>query len=108
MQMVVRLFLEVLDASEAEAVVQGLKAHLQPSGTVCTEVVRPYWKISEYTEVLLAFDLQLSPAAAILAATAYLGEGWTIVSECEAMWTNEGGTRAKVASLRWGHVEVCA
>jgi hypothetical protein len=106
MQLVIRVFVEVGDVSEAEAIAGVVEASLRPIATVSKTSIRPYWKISEYTEVLLVFDLRAAAEAAMAAATNLLAEGWMAVSDSEALWTGEGGATAKVAGLRWGQVEV--
>ena len=106
MQMVVRLFLEVTDASEAETITYGIEHHLQSFATMTKELVRPYWKIHEFTEVLLVFDLQISGEDVIYTLMNYLADGWFTVSEHEVLWTVEGGSRARIPALRWGHIEI--
>ena len=75
-------------------------------GQARVAVVRPYWKVTNYYELVLDTDAVGDPAQAVSSLTAHLGTGWTLQSGTEAIWNPGPGAKLVHPSVRWAHVEV--
>lgn len=104
--LVIRFFLEVADASEAESAAAEVQAQLSSIAQRTEVTIRPYWKIKEHTEVLVVSDIALSNSSAIALVKGLMGDGWCDYSEQESIWTEEDGGVSKIVGLKWAHIEV--
>ena len=106
MKVVIRLFLAGADQASGRSLGLKLAADLKAKPSEYELTVRPYWKIPEYLEVLVAVELHGSVVPGLQAAKARLANDWNEMSPSEWMWSAGGGVPAQVGGLRWAHVEL--
>jgi hypothetical protein len=107
MEMVLRVFLEVGHREEAEPIARDLADVLRTVANLRSLKVREYWKITEYFEALLVFELSEDDAAGSLAtAIAALGTGWWPDSTRSAIWNHGEGHTFRADKVRWAHIEL--
>jgi len=101
---VIRAFLDLDSAQEAEVRAGVITRLLTPYGVAEIVYSRKYKKIPEYYEVLIELRSQTHPKTAFTTVMDCLGEGWSIQSDTEAIW-NHGNGQAIFDELRWIGIE---
>ena len=106
MRLVVRVCVEVDAQDDADALCERIKLALVSIGHLRLMAAKPYWKITEYFELLLEFEDLRCEAPEQVAQTA-LGAGWLPAGEC-ALWNPGPDSTFIVDEARWASVELVA
>ncbi len=105
MSLVVRVFVEVETEDLAKHIASRFGLILAGVGHVVKSTVKPYWKITEYYEVMLVLDSS-SEESVCREATALLGTGWEQINVDCAVWNARDDTTFLVDQARWAQVEL--
>ncbi len=104
-----RVFAEVLNTEDAEALADDLMTKLK---FFCDEILRktkPYWKIQKYYEILLQLKPHEPVKKNIKNIIEALGEGWEINQrgeEFSAIWNYDSQNKLVNPSIHWANLEI--
>ncbi len=104
MRLVLRIFVEVQAQEDADALCKRISVALEGIGSLRSTSTTPYWKISEYFEILLTFE-KLECSTPEQTAQTALGVGWVPVGDC-ALWNPGPESSFLVDEARWASVEL--
>ncbi len=107
-----RLFVEVADQSEAEAEMREILARLEPFGTAEPRKVEQYWKIPENWEIAIDLHPSSSPLEAYERLIALTAAEWEIGEATEeeqdrwAVWNAAPGFEFLSPRAVWASVDL--
>src|SRR5690606_13017606 len=101
-----RYFIDLSDEQSANASAAMVGDALRATGVVAVKTtIKPYWKISEWFEVVIDVETQGRSAQVFLFAIQAIGTGWQMQYDCEAIWNDGDGSTFIDPHVRWAHFE---
>lgn len=106
MEMYLRCFAEVASIAGAKKVSHELNEQLSFLGPAKREEAQRYWKIPEYHEIFLCYEISdLRVFKRVLMA---LGTGWQVTDGTEAVWNHSESSTFISNKVRWAQLEALA
>jgi|GEM_PF-5658711 len=102
----IRTFMKTSDRSIATEIAEALISAIGPLAEMEKTEIKPYWKIEDYMEVFLVFQVNGDLLNVLNVSKSLLGRDWEALNAYEAIWVNRKQEVTLIPELRWAHIEV--